>query len=47
LLFSEVSAELQHALFRRAAHGRFLVNAATYRTVPEQSEAALPIQQRC
>jgi hypothetical protein len=27
--------------------GRFLVNAATYHTVSEQPEAALPTQQRC
>ena len=34
-------------LFSAAAQCRFLVNAAAYHTVPEQSEAALPIQQRC
>ena len=31
--------------FPAAAQGRFLVNAATYCTVPQQSEAALPVQQ--
>ena len=34
-------------LFSAGAQCRFLVNAAAYHTVPEQSEAALPIQQRC
>jgi NAD-dependent dihydropyrimidine dehydrogenase PreA subunit len=34
-------------LFPAPSQGRFLVNAATYHTVPEQSEAAVPIQQRC
>ena len=34
-------------LFPAAAQGGCPVNAATYRTVPQQSQAAFPIQQRC